>query len=91
MPIPKRELVQERAQATRDKLLKAAISLFAERGYDAIGTREIETEAGVNRGLITYHFGSKETLWKAAIESLFEDQSAELALAQQDTRRTRTG
>ena len=85
MPIPKRELVQERAQATRDKLLKAAISLFAERGYDAIGTREIETEAGVNRGLITYHFGSKETLWKAAIEALFEDQSAELALAQQDT------
>ena len=82
MRTPKRELVQERAQVTRDKLLKAAIALFAERGYDAIGTREIETEAGVNRGLITYHFGTKEGLWKAAIEALFADQSEDLALAQ---------
>jgi AcrR family transcriptional regulator len=79
-----RELVQERAQVTRDKLLKAAIALFAERGYDAVGTRDIEAEAGVNRGLITYHFGSKETLWKAAIEALFDDQSEDLALAQRN-------
>ena len=83
MQTAQRELVQERAQVTRDRLLKAAIALFAERGYDAIGTREIEAEAGVNRGLITYHFGSKEALWKAAIETLFDDQSEELALAQQ--------
>jgi AcrR family transcriptional regulator len=62
MKKPTRELVQERAQVTRDSLLTAAIALFAERGYDAIGTREIETAAGVKRGLITYHFGSKEAL-----------------------------
>jgi len=82
MQAPKREWVQERAQLTRGKLLKAAVRLFAERGYDAIGTREIEAAAGVNRGLITYHFGSKEALWKAAIESLFDDHSEDLALAE---------
>jgi AcrR family transcriptional regulator len=75
-----REPIQERAQLTRTRLLKAAIHAFAERGYDAIGTREIEAAAGVNRGLITYHFGSKEALWKAAMEELFEDHAADLAL-----------
>lgn len=81
MKSPARELVQERAQVTRDSLLSAAVALFAERGYDAIGTREIETAAGVKRGLITYHFGSKEALWKAAIEALFESHAGSLALA----------
>src|SRR5262245_37771230 len=84
MKAAQRELVQERAQVTHAKLLQAAIALFAERGYDAVGTRDIEAEAGVNRGLITYHFGSKESLWKAAIEVLFDDQSEDLALAQRD-------
>ena len=84
MQAAQRELVQERAQVTRDRLLKAAIALFAERGYDAIGTREIEAEAGVNRGLITYHFGSKEALWKAAIEALFEAHSQDVELAHRD-------
>jgi AcrR family transcriptional regulator len=60
--------------------MAAAIALFAERGYDAIGTREIETTAGVKRGLITYHFGSKEALWKTAMETLFENHAGDLAL-----------
>jgi AcrR family transcriptional regulator len=84
MKTAQRELVQERAQLTRDKLLKAAIGLFAERGYDAVGTRDVEAEAGVNRGLITYHFGSKEALWKAVIKALFDDQFEDLALVQRD-------
>jgi AcrR family transcriptional regulator len=77
-----REPIQERAQLTRSRLLKAAIAAFAERGYDAVGTREIETEAGVNRGLITYHFGTKEALWKVAMEELFQGHADDLALAQ---------
>jgi len=78
-----RQPVQERAQVTRDKLLAAAAALFAERGYDAIGTREIEAAAGVKRGLITYHFGSKEALWKAAMETLFASHAEQLTLADQ--------
>jgi len=85
MKNPTRELVQERAQVTRDSLLNAAITLFAERGYDAIGTREIETTAGVKRGLITYHFGSKEALWKAAMETLFENHAGDLTLAHEES------
>ena len=64
--------VQERAQLTRERLLEAAIGCFAQAGYDAASTRQIEAAAGVKRGLIAYHFGSKEALWKAAATHLLD-------------------
>lgn len=75
------EPVQDRALATREKLLEAAIERFAAMGYDAASTRDIEAAAGVNRGLIAYHFKSKEMLWKAAVTWLFARAQAELAVA----------
>jgi len=78
-----REPIQERALVTREKLLEAAIRAFASAGFDAASTRDIETEAGVNRGLIAYHFKTKDELWKAAVEWLFARAAAELALAEQ--------
>jgi len=65
-----RELDQ-RGEQTRTKLLEAAIECFATQGYDATGTRQIENKAGVKRGLIAWHFQSKEILWKAAAVNLF--------------------
>ncbi|MEO0467591.1 MAG: TetR/AcrR family transcriptional regulator [Pseudomonadota bacterium] len=52
---------------TRDALLESGIQLFASQGYEATSTRQIETEAGVQRNLITYHFGNKDDFWKACI------------------------
>jgi AcrR family transcriptional regulator len=78
-----REPVQERALVTREKLLEAAIRAFASAGFNAASTRDIEAEAGVNRGLIAYHFKTKDELWKAAVEWLFGRAAAELALAEQ--------
>jgi AcrR family transcriptional regulator len=43
-------------------LLKAALQLFGERGFDAVGIRELATAAGVNIAAINYHFGTKEQL-----------------------------
>ncbi len=74
----RKDPVQERAQITRDRLLSAAIRKFAALGYDTASTRQIEEEAGVKRGLINYHFGSKDALWKAAAGWLFERAAAEL-------------
>lgn len=53
------------AEATREKLLKSALDSFSTRGFDASSTRQIEEDAGVKRGLINYHFGSKQELWEA--------------------------
>jgi len=77
-----RDPVQERSQLTRERLLDAAIRCFASTGYDASSTRHIESAAGVKRGLIGYHFGTKEALWKAAATWMFERAAAELQITE---------
>ncbi|MEN8163194.1 MAG: TetR/AcrR family transcriptional regulator [Acidobacteriota bacterium] len=61
-----------RGQATREKLLNAALRLFGERGYDGVTTHDIAREAGVSQGLIRFHFGSKGGLREAVDERLFK-------------------
>lgn len=58
-------------EETRGRLLEAAIVSFADRGFEGASTRQIATLAGENQGLITYHFGNKEQLWKEAMDRLF--------------------
>jgi len=60
---------------TRDALLRAAAELFAEKGAEAVSTREIASKAHVNNGLIHRHFRTKEALLREVLEGL----SAELA------------
>jgi AcrR family transcriptional regulator len=60
------------ADATRDRIVAAATELFSERSYDGATTREIATSAGVTQPLVNYHFRSKEELWRAAVDSLFD-------------------
>jgi AcrR family transcriptional regulator len=59
------------ADATRARILGAALDLFADRSYDGASTREIAARAGVTQPLLHHHFGSKEELWQAAVASLF--------------------
>ena len=63
--------LQRRATDTRDKNVAAALEAFAERGFDGARTRDIAARAGVNQGLITYHFSNKEALWKASADRIF--------------------
>ena len=70
---------EQQKQATRAKILQAALDLFAERGFDGASIRDIAKRAGVFHGLIKYHFESKEELWKSAVDFLFERQSREMA------------
>lgn len=46
----------------RQRLLDTALKLFAERGFAAVGMREIAAAADVSLGLIRIHFGSKDGL-----------------------------
>ncbi len=52
---------------TRRELLNSARRVFAEKGYDGAGLREIAASAGVDPGMIRHHFGDKETLFVAAM------------------------
>ena len=60
------------ADPTRDRILAAATELFSERSFDGATMREIAAVAGVTQPLVNYHFRSKDVLWQAAVDSLFE-------------------
>jgi AcrR family transcriptional regulator len=56
-------LAQSRSQATRRKLIRAALRLWNERGFesfDEISAEEIATAAGVSKGTFYFHFARKE-------------------------------
>jgi AcrR family transcriptional regulator len=65
----------------KDRLLATAIELFSSRGYEAVSVREITSRARANLGAITYHFGSKEALYHAAIERAAEPFAQTIANA----------
>lgn len=52
--------------AARSRLVRAALRLFAEKGYEAATTREISEAAGANISAIRYYFGDKAGLYRAA-------------------------
>jgi AcrR family transcriptional regulator len=52
---------------TRARLLEAAASLIAERGWGAVTTRAVADRAGVNQALVHYHFGSMEHLLRESV------------------------
>ena len=62
------DLTQEK---TKEKLLCAAIKVFAEKGYDGATVRDICFRVGANVAAVNYYFGSKENLYRYIIEMLF--------------------
>jgi len=52
----------EQTLSTRARIMRAAIELFAANGFHATGVAEIGMRAGIQRGALYYHIGSKEEL-----------------------------
>lgn len=61
------------AAATREKLLRAGTELFAERGYDGVPVWAIAEKAGVNKAMISYHFGGKRKLYLTIVGDTFAE------------------
>src|SRR5258706_15564015 len=57
---------------TRQNIMKAAVALFAERGYDGASVRAIVTKARVNQAAINYHFKGKDGLYLEVLKAAFE-------------------
>lgn len=58
-------------QGTKAKLLRAAVEEIADKGWKGARTRSIAERAGVNPGVVHYHFGSMEDLLLEAVGSAF--------------------
>jgi AcrR family transcriptional regulator len=69
----------ERSRVTRERLLAHARTLFAERGYAAVGTEEIVRAAGVTRGALYHQFRDKAALFEAVVEEVEAETTAAVA------------
>jgi len=63
---------QTQTQDSRDEILKAAIQLFATRGFHETSMSEVAREARVSKALIFWHFKTKEELFLAVLNKLLE-------------------
>jgi AcrR family transcriptional regulator len=64
-----------------DRILAAARQIVLTRGMTALSVGEVATEAGVSKSAIAYHFGCKDGLIRAIIESMAVKQGDEPRLA----------
>lgn len=60
-------------EATREKVILAAIECIYRDGFHAAHTNRIAEEAGVSWGVLQYHFGDKDGLLQAVIDHIFDD------------------
>ena len=56
----------------KERILAAALDLFANQGYDAVSTADIARQAGGSQSVVLYHYKTKDELWRAAMRHLFE-------------------
>jgi AcrR family transcriptional regulator len=60
------------ADYTRQAIMKAALRLFAEKGFQATSVRDIVAKARVNQAAINYHFKGKDGLYLELLKTAFE-------------------
>jgi TetR/AcrR family transcriptional regulator len=72
-PTRRRQGRRRDAAGTREALLAAGTELFAERGYEGVPVWAIAQAAGVNKAMISYHFGGKRKLYLAIVTATFAE------------------
>jgi len=85
-PSSKRLTRAHDSEATREALLGAAAELFAAKGFDAVTVAEVAQAAGVNKALISYHFGGKLKLYRAIVRDMLADLVARVEPLSRDSR-----
>lgn len=63
---------REAPASTKARILAAAEAVFAAKGFEGASTREIAASAGVNISSLHYHWESKETLYFAVFENIYD-------------------
>ena len=66
---------QDEKEKSKQRILNSATKLFAQKGYDGVGIREICKDANANICMVSYFWGGKEELYKGIVDSLIEKQT----------------
>ena len=67
-----RRTQEERTLETRSALMEAAVGAVHRLGYGGATTAIIADEAGVSRGALTHHFGSRAELMATVVQWVYE-------------------
>lgn len=74
--------IRRSGQATRQRILQAAILRFAQHSYESTTLRDIAADVGVDVALVHRAFGSKEDLFSSAIDAALDDSFRQATEAQ---------
>jgi len=72
MPRTALEKARDAPFSTKARILAAAEEVFATKGFAGASTREIAAGAGVNISSLHYHWESKETLYVAVFQNIYD-------------------
>lgn len=79
-PAVTKELKQERAVRTRERVLASAAAAFAAKGYPAVTILDVAQSAGMTKGAVYFHYENKDAL-AVAVTELFNRRIGEIARA----------
>ncbi len=63
----------------RASIIRAAMKIFVDKGFDGATTRELAAAAGVSEALMFKHFPNKEAIYSAILTSCFKDEGSRMA------------
>ncbi|MEO1770757.1 TetR/AcrR family transcriptional regulator [Candidatus Enterococcus ferrettii] len=66
---------EEKSKQSKAKIIQAAFSLFASKGYDATSTQDIIELSGLSRGAMYHHFKSKEEILRSLMNEIYTQTS----------------
>jgi AcrR family transcriptional regulator len=68
----RRRTQASKSEASTQKVLKAALSLFSRQGYRATSMRQLARRSGLSVGNLYHHFGNKEQIFQRLIDRYWE-------------------
>jgi len=75
-----------KSEETKERILRSALKMFHDRGFDSTTMREIATRAGVATGAAYYYFDSKDAIVLAFYDRARRDMEPEMEKALNETR-----
>jgi TetR/AcrR family transcriptional regulator len=65
-------ITEPQAKSRKEEILNVATALFAERGYDGTSMNDVAERVGMRKASLFYHFATKDTLYEAVLNRLFD-------------------